>query len=890
MAPPAPVFVNVRDFNAVPGPAGRSTCSDAFQNAVDALDENAGGVVFVPADPQPYEFLRSVLVDRNRVRIVGEGGRTSALRAIGATPPLTFGLRRVTHGQPLSDGHWADLSGMLDASVTDRRWGCRTRVPSPVAGGPTSEATVTLPCSPFQFGPTDGDYWSDVRQLTVDFVVRNDVMPWSVQPLFGMVDAFRRPSPFYAYVNANEHPPAVVFAFRTSDGLHREIRIPFDPAQPVLRCSFQLDLDARTVTAWTNRRQATQRVQVQPDLSLINDGWTPKEPGRDLAFTPNWYAPFRLAAIGPNSSGRAGIPGNENDPVDLTFGALRFSDVLRYRPLAEGQEQEDANGKVDDLRCLTVESHVFGALTMREPVHKNTAGVPDLQLLWEGDAGVFGRGFFVPNDLREYVEGNGCEKLNVRGFSFAPKAMHYGQAIGLGLVYNFSMDDVVVEFGAQGLSSHHFGVNYPVSLRSCHFEHQSDCAIYSFGQYTTATDLKLAYYGRSAFKALRSRVAYRDVPCTDSAVCESVVKLFQTEAVLDNWMIDFEGFRADLPRDSYIWASLADDIGGPTQLVVRDCVGSAGGEHTVAIRLVGSERGALPDVHKGVGWCKVERSFNHHADPRMPALIAVDGPLWQGLYEGLPPTGKALAINTATPGASARIGIGAVPPPVSAPPLASSPYDPLPSLPGLIGYYRADALHDSDGNPLRDGAPVAELQDLSPAHNHGAPTGSPAVFETGAVNGLAAVRFTGGQYSFPAMQGTSGAATWFFAAKRLPTFDSAPGRPGALRSNGQGWQLDYLLMSRTAESDNDWAVYAVRCTAGAARRLQTYTNGYPYELRRDDRVRTVGWSTPVLGYRPDHGQVLQGLVATAVVCDAALSDQQVADTCRYLVHRHQIPM
>lgn len=145
MAPPAPVFVNVRDFNAIPGPAGRSTCSDAFQNAVDALDENVGGVVFVPADPQPYEFLRSVLVDRNRVRIVGEGGRTSVLQAVGATPALTFGLRRVTHGQPLSDGHWADLRGMLDTSVTDQRWGCRTRVPSPVAGGPTSEATVTLP-------------------------------------------------------------------------------------------------------------------------------------------------------------------------------------------------------------------------------------------------------------------------------------------------------------------------------------------------------------------------------------------------------------------------------------------------------------------------------------------------------------------------------------------------------------------------------------------------------------------------------------------------------------------------------------------------------------------------------------------------------------------------
>ncbi|MFJ9821831.1 hypothetical protein ACIRU3_42650 [Streptomyces sp. NPDC101151] len=890
MASPAPVFVNVRDFGAVPGPAGRLTCSDAFQKAVDALDENAGGVVFVPAAPQPYEFVRSVMVDRNRVRIVGEDRRASALQAIGATPPLTFGLRRITHGQPLSDGHWADLSGMLDASVTDQRWGCRTRVPSPVAGGPTSEATVTLPCSPFQFGPTDGAYWSGVRQLTVDLVVRNDAMPWSVQPLFGMVDAFRAPSPFYAYVNAHETPPAVVFVFRTTDGLHREIRIPFDPAQPVLRCSFQLDLDARTVTAWTNRRQATQRVQVQPDLSLVNDDWTPQEPGKDLAFVPNWYAPFRLAAIGPNSSGRAGLPGSENNPVDLTFGALRFSDTLRYRVLAEGQEQEDTNGKVNDRRCLTVEPGAFGALTMREPVHKSAAGVPDLQILWEGDGGSFGRAFFVPDQLVEYVEGNGCEKLNIKGFSFAPNPTHYGQAIGLGLVYSFSLDDMVVEFGAQGLSSHHFGANYPVSLASCRFEHQTDCAIYGFFQNTTADNLALGYYGRSAFKALRSRVTYGNVSCSDSAVCESAVKLFQTEAVLDNWLIDFEDFGADLPRDSYIWASLADDIGGPTQLTVRDCVGSAGGEHAVAIRLVSNERGALPDSHKGAGWCKAERSFNHHADPRMPALIAVDGPLWQGLYEGLPPAGKALVINTATPGASARIGIGAVPPPASAPPLLAPPDDPLPKLPGLIGYYRADALRDTHGSPLRDGALVTEFTDLSPARSHGTPAGGAAVFETGAVNGLAALRFTGGVYEFPALRGTTGAATWFFVAKRLPTFDSAPGRPGSLRSYGQGWQLDFLLMSRTAESDNDWAVYAVRSTAGPARKLRTFVNGYPYELRRDDRVRTVGWSTPVLGYRADHGHALQGLVAAAVVCDSALSDQDVADTCRYLLHRHQIPV
>ncbi|MBP2054808.1 hypothetical protein J2Z21_007818 [Streptomyces griseochromogenes] len=878
----ASVIANVRDFGAVPGPDGSTTCSDAFQRAVDSLDENIGGIVFVPADSQPYELRRSVMVDRNKVRVVGEGSTASTLHSAGATPALTFGLRRITHGRPLSDGHWADLRGMLDASVTDRRWGCRSRVPSPVEGEPTSEATVTFPCSPFQFGPPDGNYWSDVRRLTLDFVVRNDAMPWSAQPLFGMADAFYRPSPFCAYVEANSG--VVVFRFRTADGLQRDVRIPFDPAQPVLRCSLQLDLDARTVAAWTNRQQATQRIQVRPDLALVNDGWAPGESGGELAFVPNWYAPFRIAAVGPESSGWGGggeLPGGPKQPVDLTFGALRFSDTLRYRDLGEGQEQQDAHGKVDDLRCLTVEPHVFGALTMREEVHKSAAGVPDLQILWEG-IGTFGHGFFVPHDLVEYVEGNGCEKLNVRGFSFAPRPANYGQVIGLGLLYNMSLNDLKVEFGAQGLSTHHFGANYPVSLRSCRFEHQSDCAVYSYFQNTTADYMGLGYYGRSAFKALRSRVDLRNVYCTDSKVCESAVRLFQTQAVLDNWQIDFEGFTEDLPRDSYIWASIADDIGGPTQLCLRDCVGSAGGEHTVAIRLVSNERGAgLPDISRQAGWCTIERSFNHFSDPRMPALVAVDGPLWQGLYEGIPPTDKPLVINTATPGASARIGIGTVPPPATVP-FVPPAGDPLLGLPGLIGYYRADALG------LRDGAPVTSLTDLSPAGHHGTPVGSPAVLDSSAAGGLAALRFAGGRYEFAGTAGTTGAATWFFVAKRLPFFESAPGRRGSLRTYGQGFLIDPHLLTYCAESDTDWAVYAVRCTAGPARRLQTYVNSYPYDLRRDDRASTVAWATPVLSHRDD--VKFRGLLAAAVICDAALDDEQVTDTCRYLLHRYRIPV
>ncbi|GAA0414519.1 hypothetical protein [Streptomyces luteireticuli] len=888
------VFVNVRDpeFGAVPGEAGRATCSDAFQRAVDALDENLGGVVFVPADPLPYEFLRSVIVDRDKVRIHGENRLTSQLKSVGATAPLTFGVKRVVGNRPLGDGHWADLSGMLDGSVTDQRWGCRSRVPSPVAGQPPTEATVTFPCSPFQFGPATGNYWSDVRQLTLDFIVRNDAMPWAGQPLFGLSDAFFEPSPFYAFVSAAASPPSVVFRFRTDDGLLRELRIPFDPTRAVLRCSFQLDLAARTVTAWVNLHEETKREQVTPDLALINDGWT--DASRTLRFVPNWYAPFRLAAVGPNENDWGGggqLPGS-GGPVDLTFGALRFSDILRYRVLENGDPQQDANGAVDDRRWLTVEDHVFGALTMRDPVHKSAAGVPDLQILWEArqvsGSAVFnasGHGFFIPAVGNQYMLRNGCEKLNIKGFSLAPFPMNYGQAIGLGLVYGFTLDDMLVEFGAQGLSSFHLGTTYPVELRSCQFDHQTDCSIYAFFQNGRGDNVGLNYYGRSALKALRADLAYRNVTCTDSDVCESVVKLFQSPARLDNWLIDFERFTQSLPRDSYVWASIADDIGGPTQLVVRDCVGGmSGDEHTVAVRLVSNERGAgLPDSARAAGgWCGIERSFNSHADLRMRSLVAVDGPLWQGLFEGVPPRTMPLVANTAAPGASARIGTRSVPPPVSVP-LPSASDDLVRALPGLIGYYRAeDAV-------IVPGPVVTRLVDRSDAHNDGDAVGNPAFYDNTAANGRPALRFVGGHYAFPALRGTTGAATLFFVAQRFPLFDSAPGVRGSLRTPGPAWQLDFQLTSRCAESDTDWAVYAVRCTAGPERRLQTYANGYPYELRRDDRVRTVVWSGPTLGQGVP-ALTPPWLLATAVICDAALDDRQVTDVCRYLLYRYRIPV
>ncbi|MFD4657747.1 hypothetical protein ACFWP2_19200 [Kitasatospora sp. NPDC058444] len=876
----------VLDFDAVPG----EDCSEAFQKAVDSLDFHTGGTVLVPGSTLPYLFSRSVMVDRHNVRFVGEGPEATVLQGLAYTPPLVFGVDRKVLGQPVSDGHWADLFGLLDthaAPSAGQRWGFRTRVPTGVEEQPFSDATLTFACSPFQFGPRRGAFWSDVRKLTLDFVVRNDAMPWVGRPLFGLADAYNRPSPFYAQteVAPGVVPPRVLFVFQTADGLIREIRVPFDDEKPVLRCSLQIDLDASTVTAWTDL------VQVEPDLAMINDGWGERE----VAFSPNWYAPFNMGQLGLLSSGWGGgtyrIPGDKDTPVPLTFGALRLSDVTRYRDLGAGTAQQDAHGPVTDLTFLTDEAGVFCVLPMDEAVHKSADGVPDLHARYVAD-GLTGYGLFMPIGPRQTFERNRAERLAVTALAVGGRAgSDYGQAIGLGSVVMFSLADTKVTFGAQGLSAYHLDASYPVDVTDSEFGHQSDCAIYSWFQMGRGERLKLAYFGRSAFKALRSNPSYRNVFVTGVEDCVSAVRLFECGAAqLDNWSLDFEHSG---PSDSYVWASLQDNVGG-TQLVIRDCVGVNGGPRTAAVRLDSSDRGAgLGDSSRGAGWCKIERSFNTYLAPGMQAVVAVDGPVWRGLFEGVPKPYPPLVVNTATPGASARIGTDTVPPARSAPPLlAAGADDPVLRLDGLIGYYRADvsSVKADPNRALADGMPVVQLLDLSPAHNDGTAVGNLAVYEASAINGLPALRFTGGWYTFPAMRGTTGAATVLLVGKRLPVFDTGPALIDSLHTFGSGWILGERLQVLSAESDTEWALYAVRCTGGPRRLLQSFVNGHPYELRRLDSLRPLAWDAPELGRRDQGLEIFKGLLATAVVCDAALDDRTLSDISRHLLYVHQIPV
>lgn len=888
-----PVTVNVLDYGAVAD--GVTDCAPAFRNAMDALDPRIGGTVVVPPSADPYMFNRSVIVDRENVRFVGDNPTTTVLETRASIPPLIFGVQRGLRGSPMNPAHWQDLSEVIPGLAAGRRWGYRTIVPLLVPPGPKDArqvdgATVTLPASPFALGPADGHVgWTGMTQFTIDFTVAHNTGPWPTDQttaLFGAVDTEGLPSPFLAWLGTGVGGFVLVFDFVTEDGLWREIRLPIaDPSQSLLRCSLQFDLHTGAVAAWINHARVT------PDLSFINDGWGE----RPVSLARNKYSPFNLGMISPNSCGHGGAGVLPGGVADLTFGAMRLSSTLQYVDAGADDQlpQRTAAGTVQDSDWWTSGPGVFACLPMNEPA----PAVSDLQVPWQSSTnGQVGFGLFVSTDLGngDTISGNSLERLTVNcGRVYTgPSTDNYGQAIAVGFVYTFRLTDVIAQFGAQGLSSYNFGVSYPVELRQCQFSWQSDAAIYSYGQIARGDEIGLAYYGNAALKAVRSTLTFRNVFCTDSATCESVVRTYEGSAQFDSWIIDFEGAGANVPSDSYFWASLGSDV-GPTQLVFRDCqVGTAGPE-AVAVRLVGGNVNAgLPTASRNTGWCTIERSFNTFFDRNALGVVAVDGPLWQGTFQGPAPARPELVLTTASPGASARIGLnGPVPPAVTVPRPTTA--DPIPDLPGLIGYYQVDALRLPIGNGAfrypNDGEAITSLTDLSQAHNDGTAVQTAPVYVSSQVNGRAALRFNGsGWYSFPQMHGTTGGATIFLVTKGNPVVDTAPGR-ASLRRYGLAWSAN-ILSAPPAGSNTDWVVYTTRYTAGAKRVLDLWANGRHYDSRRRDNNGDIQFATPLLGSVNNGLDVFAGQVAAAVFVDGGLADDQVDLVNRFLLHQHDIPV
>jgi hypothetical protein len=173
-----------------------------------------------------------------------------------------------------------------------------------------------------------------------------------------------------------------------------------------------------------------------------------------------------------------------------------------------------------------------------------------------------------------------------------------------------------------------------------------------------------------------------------------------------------------------------------------------------------------------------------------------------------------------------------------------------------------------------------------------APGTPSAVYRADAINGLPALSFAQGYYTFPAAPTTTGSATVFLVSRGQPYLQTAnlwlAGHYwGVANTTGYGTSVD------AATSDSDWIVHAFRYTvrpvpAGTlpARVLQTWANGQLYATQRFDHAADVAWTSFSIGN--NGASLFTGELSTAVFFNAALGDDQVDLVNRYLLHRHQI--
>ena len=157
------------------------------------------------------------------------------------------------------------------------------------------------------------------------------------------------------------------------------------------------------------------------------------------------------------------------------------------------------------------------------------------------------------------------------------------RGLSLGLVYDFVAENCSFLQGAQNIGSIRLGANYPIDLDRILCGWSTDAAIQSYHQILRGRALTLKYFGRNAVRGVHSNIHTAEVFCTDSGICDSVIRLRGNDGgshVFNGWCVDFED---TWPRTTYLACHAHADTPG-TFVSVRDSTfGRARAETPLAI-------------------------------------------------------------------------------------------------------------------------------------------------------------------------------------------------------------------------------------------------------------------------------------------------------------------
>ncbi len=505
------------------------------------------GVIRFPASTLPYVTTRPLRIEHANIRVMGDPIQQPQVTNRGKGPVFVLGIRTgelIKDQKPLrlDASYRPDVFGKLDESVAKapgQRFGIRTKKDSSVIfqavpfshGGPEPE-----------MGNTVLDNWGSTRTLTVECAVESPdggVFPGGYVGGIFAIGYLAFGGSLVFSLEKGGTPNQFDVHFRTAeDGRDEFNGFSFfsGKARGVQRLTFQLDLEHRKVSAFSNGVETA----IDRPYGKFFKGTGPTTLAR------NEYSPLILGATSMTADLRApvGALGRTTD-LDLRLHGLSFSRRLRYESRRPGIPQARVDGKPIDDRYRYLEDQkddpdLISALALTDSPDDPTTGrfVTSVSRLVPPYKHV---GYFLQTAMYSQlggILGNGLSDLHIVSMPGCP-------TVQVGAILNLKIERCRIEGGTQAIGTLNLLANYMTDIIDCELS-GSDCGVYGAWSALNGRNVKFLNAGRVPIRTWASNATFDGVSVFHASLqSESLVKihggLYGGMHSYKNVLSDFEG-------------------------------------------------------------------------------------------------------------------------------------------------------------------------------------------------------------------------------------------------------------------------------------------------------------------------------------------------------------
>lgn len=336
-----------RGDNATDNSPAIESALTELKRRLDATASHIKGHLYFPASSQPYRVSRPIVLDRERIGLVGEDESVILSHNLSFDGPLVvMGIRNAEQNSQgtillASSAYRPDVFGELDTSVAtaaNQRWGFRTN----------NNATVVFEATPGDLGPIEspyqGPYTRSYTAINSGFVLELAVKhsggtPFTAGITAGLVNVGNGNDTVFS-LNRGGVTNQFDFAMRFQDGTHIQSSISLGgSASGLFKLAFQVDLINRRIQGYYNGNQ----------VAISSGGTFFAGSGQTACIENKYYG----LIIGTNSTFadtyRTLVASYGNVGMDFSLFGLSLSNGLLYKNNGVGQPQARIdNGTLND--------------------------------------------------------------------------------------------------------------------------------------------------------------------------------------------------------------------------------------------------------------------------------------------------------------------------------------------------------------------------------------------------------------------------------------------------------------------------------------------------------------------------------------------------------------